>query len=236
MSRRLSMSKMGLALICSHSFRDGVPLAPREAGARARVGTHTHGLIDAKINGVRYKADDVNLEEFAEAKGLFDSAMKWIEPRRPRLLKCEVGVRSDTATDTAVWGPRRGQAGYDDHGPRILKGTLDLVLRGEDGVLEVVDVKTGKKEYASHAQLYAQAVGVSRIYREGRVRVGFLYPRKTKCDEPEWEELDEDRLDEEAGRISRVVRTLPMAEPVRGEHCWKCDANFMCKAFNATAA
>ncbi len=230
------MSKVNLALICAHSFQDGTPCAPREPGEPARVGTYTHGLIKVALNGGTFEADNVDPHELAKAKGLFDSAMTWIGPRRDRILKCEVGVRYDTEHDTATWGPGRGDPGYDDHGPRILKGTLDLVLRGTDGVLEVPDAKTGKKEYASPAQLYAQAVAVSRIYRENRVRVGFLYIRKTKCDEPEWEELDADRLDEEAGRLARVLRLLPTAEPVRGDHCWRCDSNFICKAFNASAA
>jgi hypothetical protein len=68
------------------------------------------------------------------------------------------------------------------------------------------------------------------------VRVGYLYGRKTKCDPPELETLDADRLDHEAGRIARLLRKLPMAEPNPGDHCHFCEAKPGCKAYGASRA
>ncbi len=59
--------------------------------------------------------------------------------------------------------------------------------------------------------------------------------RKTKCDEPKWVHLDADALDEQAGRIARLLRTLPSAEPNPGDHCWRCDARPGCPAYGAEA-
>lgn len=230
------MSKMDLAHVCAYGFRKDVPKAPREIYPATRIGTLVHGLLEADLNNVSIVRENVDPHELVDAKRIYDQLLSWVNPRRSRLIKCEFGMRYDTRTDTAAFGPKRGEPGYDDVPAHVLPGTGDLVLRGVDGVLEVVDVKTGKKEYTSPAQLAAQAVAVSRIYGANVVRVGFLYPRKTKCDEPEWETLDEDRLDAEAGRIGRVLRKLPIAEPVRGDWCWKCDARRDCPAWNVNAA
>jgi hypothetical protein len=115
-----------------------------------------------------------------------------------------------------------------------LRGTLDLVhVEGCAGW--VIDLKSGKKQ-DDYDQLYAQAVAVSRFYGLKVVHVAYAYARKTKFDEPVYEMLDADRLDLEAGRIARTLRRLPMAEPVRGEWCWRCDARQGCGAWASDAA
>jgi len=231
---------MSVALCCTHGFKPDTPQLREEpsptALAARETGTHTHDMIALDLGVETPKRENVDPSHVAAAIALYKSAMNWIEPRRERVLSAEVGMRYDAATDRAVVGPRRGEPGYQDVEAMILPGTLDLVLRGADGVLEVVDVKTGKKAYETPWQLYAQAVAASRLYAEKIVRVGYLYPRKTKCDEPEWETLDEDRLDEEAGRISKVLRRLPMAEPERGDWCFRCDARAACPKWQIDAA
>jgi hypothetical protein len=230
----LSMSKVSLAMLCSYGFRGDVPTAPRPSGRPARVGTAVHLLAEEWFHGRMVPVIDTDIRE--DAHRIFDQLVGWLEPRRKRIIAVEFGVRYDAARDSAVLGPKRGDAGYGDVAATVVPGTLDVLLRGEDGVLENVDVKTGKKEYAFREQLYSQAVGVSRLYGENRLRVGFIYPRKTKCDEPEWEDLDEDRLDEEAGRIAKVMRRLPVAGPDRGDWCWRCDAREGCPAWQIDAA
>ena len=236
----LSMSKMSLGIICSHSFKLDTPQSPRVASPEAeearQVGIHTHDMIALDLGVALPRRENVDPNHVAAALTLYKSAMTWLEPRRDRMLRAEVGMRYDTQHDRAVIGPRRGEPGYEDVGPLVLPGTLDLILRGPDGVLEVVDVKTGKKEYETPWQLYAQAVAASRVYAEKVVRVGYLYPRKTKCAEPEWETLDNDRLDEEAGRIAKVLRRLPLSEPVRGDWCFRCDARDGCPKWQVDAA
>ena len=116
----------------------------------------------------------------------------------------------------------------------VLPMTLDGVHVAGD-LVTVVDLKSGKIVNDTE-QLRAQAVAASRLHGAKRARIGYLYARKTKCDEPKWTELDEDALDAEAGRIGRLLRTLPLAEPVAGEHCWRCDARPGCKAYGAEQA
>lgn len=235
-AHRLSISKMSLALVCTHSFRMDVQANPRPVGPEARIGTHTHDMVALDLGVPPPKREDVDPTEVAAAMVLYRSAMTWVGPRRDRVLNAELGIRYDASTDRAVVGPRRGEPGYDDVGAMVLPGTLDLLLRGADAVLEVVDLKTGKKDYETPWQLYAQAVAASRLFGEKVVRVGYLYARKTKCDEPAWETLDEDRLDEEAGRIAKTLRRLPMAEPERGDWCFRCDAREACPKWQSDAA
>jgi hypothetical protein len=141
----------------------------------------------------------------------------------------EVGLRYDAENDTTERGPRRGESGYDDVPEMVLPGTLDLV-RVADGAAWVVDIKSGQKANAHPEQLYAQAVAVTRLLGLERAFVGFVFARKTKCDEPAWEPLDADRLDAEAGKIRRKLRMIPDAEPVINPGCSYCPARAACPA------
>ena len=111
----------------------------------------------------------------------------------------------------------------------VLPGTLDLVAIA-DGALWIPDLKTGKQQNAHPEQLYAQAVAASRRYGITKAFVGFVFARKTKCAEPAWEPLDADRLDYEAGRIRRTLRTLPTSRPVVNDGCVYCPARDACPA------
>lgn len=117
----------------------------------------------------------------------------------------------------------------------VLPGTLDLVLVS-DGRARVYDVKTGRMP-ADREQLYAQASAVSRLYGVETVEVAYARALKTKLQADDVETLDADRLDEEAGRIARVLRKLPTAEPVPSDDaCWRCSARGACPAFGAARA
>lgn len=234
-SHHLSMSRLSLAHACSWSFRADAPQHPRPAGAPARIGSRTHKLMERYVKGgglleiCPADADEETREAFAffspPVRG-FLASISW--------TACEIGLRYDSQTDTCTAGPRRGEPGYDEIAPTVLPGTLDLVAV-EGGVVTVADLKTGK-HVTDREQLYGQAVAASRYFGVPRARVAYVYARKTKCDPPEWEELDADRLDEEAGRIARVMRRLPVAEPVPGDYCWRCDSRPSCPAFGEAQA
>lgn len=228
------MSKAWLAHICSHGFRMDVPVVHRPPGRPAQVGSCFHTLAECHVKGRKVEAHADDLTIVAEALTLYQGPIRGFLDSKP-WTACELGLEYNAATDTSKPCPRRGEEGYEDVGPLSLRGTLDLVHVDGD-VATVVDLKTGKKENSTPDQLYAQAVAVSRFYGVKRVRVGFAYVRKTKFDEPVYEELDEDRLDLEAGRIARTLRRLPMAEPVRGDWCWRCDAREQCSAWVHDAA
>jgi len=226
------MSKIDLAHLCQYGFRPDVERFPRAPGDAALIGTDFHALAEHHVKGTQPPMVREEARRLYESpvKAFLDS-VKW--------TACEIGLEYDAENDTARPCVRRGEPGYEDVGPMALRGTLDLVrVYTVDGVdvADVIDLKTGKKDNCKTDQLYAQAVAVSRSFGIRKLRIAFAYVRKTKFDPPVFEELDEDRLDEEAGRISRTLRRLPMAEPNRGDWCWRCDARPACPAWLSDVA
>lgn len=234
-AHRLSMSRLSLAYQCAWSFRSDSPQHPRPSGTPARIGTGTHSCMEhyVKKGAVLTDLPKLKPEEAAEALAFFSPPVRAFIDSIP-WTACEIGLRYDARTDTTTAGPRRGEPGYDEIGATVLPGTLDLVAVEPD-MVTVVDLKTGK-HVTDRDQLYAQAVAAARFYDVPSARVAYLYARKTKCDPPEWEHLDADKLDLEAGRISRLVKRLPMAQPQAGDYCWKCDSRPSCPAFGAEKA
>jgi hypothetical protein len=227
------MSKYPLSLLCSYSFRRDVETVDRPPGEAARVGSLVHGLMEAHVTGRKVEKQDVDPDELAKALRIFNGPLKeWLDSRKWDV--CEVGLRYDAETDTAVEGPRRGDPGYDDHGPMVMKGTLDLGrIEGDTGWTP--DLKTGSKSNAHVEQVIAQGVAFARRYGLRRVFVGFVFAKVRSCDEPEWLELDADRIDYEAGRIRKHLRMLPESKPVTGDHCWRCDlGKAKCPAWELT--
>lgn len=235
-AHHLSASKLALAHACSWSFRADAPQYPRPSGSAARIGTLVHKFAEGYVKRGQ-SADDLtiagNAEEVTEAKALFSAPVrKFLDSTK--WTACEIGLRYDTRTDTTKIGPRRGEPDYDVIGTTEIPMTLDLV-HFEDGLISVVDLKSGKL-VDDREQLYGQAVAAARLYGADRARVAYAYARKTKCDPPKWEALDSDALDMHAGRLSRLMRRLPMVEPVAGDYCWKCDSRPACPAFGAEQA
>lgn len=234
-AHHLSASKLALAHACSWSFRADSPQHPRPSGVAARVGTLVHKMMElyVKTGAAPDLLPNADPAELAEAKTLFSKPVRdFLDSTR--WTACEIGLRYDAKTDTTKLGPRRGEPGYEDVGETEIPTTLDLT-HFEDGLLSVVDLKSGKL-VEDREQLYGQAVAAARYYGADRARVAYAYARKTKCDPPKWEMLDADALDMQAGRLSRLVRRLPVAAPVAGDYCWKCDARPACPAFGAEQA
>ena len=228
----LSMSRLALAHLCSWSFREDAPQSPRPAGAEARVGSLVHKMAETFVKKGFAPEDFPNESPttVAAARELFSAPLQRYLESVP-WAACEIGLRYDARSDTTSQGPRRGDPGYEDVSATEIPGTLDLVA-SEPDLLTVVDLKSGKL-VKDIEQLIGQGVAAARHYGAKRVRVGYLYARKTKCDEPSWTVLDEDALDEHAGRLSRLMRRLPMAEPNPGDHCWRCDARPSCPAYES---
>lgn len=223
---RLSMSRLWLIYKCQYFARSDISYQESPSGRPARIGSITHKLAECQVKNVDVHLDDCDLTEIAEAKALMDGPFGgWLDSTS--WTDCEIGLRYDAETDTSTLGPRRGDDGYDDHGPMVLKGTLDL-SKLEPEWVDIVDIKTGKVDNAHIEQLYGQAVAAARYYGRPTARVGFVFPRKTKVIEPGWELLDADRLDYEAGRIRRALRMIPDSKPTPGDHCWRCPARSVC--------
>jgi hypothetical protein len=201
---------------------------PRAAGRQAQIGSIVHALVEAAVIGFS-ELGDVDPTVLAEAKEIFDGPLSGFVASK-KWAVCERGFRYDSLLDQCTDGPRRGEPGYEDVPDRVLPGTVDLVAI-EGDTADVVDVKTGRAPSDSE-QLYAQAVAIQRRFGVSTVRVRYARALKTKLEVLNEEVLDADRLDAEAGRISRLLRKLPVSEPVRGKaYCWKCDARPVCPAW-----
>lgn len=234
-AHRLSMSRMALAHRCLYGFRGDVEAVERPAGRPAQVGSAVHLLAEVAVTGKDRDLSSFAPDVEAEARAIFAGPLTGYLLRPEEWTACEVGMRYDAANDDTEHGPRRGEVGYESVDPMVLPGTLDLV-RVEDERIVLRDLKTGKPPQ-DREQLYAQAVAASRAYGRNVVEVGYVRALKTKCEELDLEILDADRLDEEAGRIARVLRKLPMSEPTPGDDwCWKCNARGACPAFGAAKA
>ncbi len=225
-AHRLSMSKAHA--VCLYPFRTDVDVVDRPPGKEARVGSITHTLAEAHVNKISVSHDDADPHDLATAMALYHGPLRGFLDSR-KWAGCEIGMRYDAENDSTKLGPRRGEPGYDEHPAMVLPGTLDLVTIA-DGALWIADLKTGKQANAHPEQLYAQAVAASRHYGIHKAFVGFVFARKTKCDEPKWEPLDADRLDSEAGRLRRMLRMIPTATPVLNDGCVYCPARDACPA------
>lgn len=224
------MSKLSLAHACGYSFGPEAIWTYRPAGPPAQIGTVVHAMAEAVLTGRNLDATFDSYEEGVIVEGLaiFNGPLrKYLETGR--WTHSELGTKYDAENDAATIGPRRGEPGYGDIGEMTLPGTLDLVRVEGDRVV-IRDIKTGKPP-KDREQLYAQAVAVSRLFKVPTVEVGYTRALKTKLEELDVETLDADRLDEEAGRIARVLRSLPVAQPNPGDHCWRCDAKNDCPAY-----
>lgn len=232
-AHRLTMSRMARAHACLYPFRIDVPVTERPSGKEARIGSVSHHrtATHLKANVLPLVEDDVSI--IAAGEAIFNGPLKtWLDTTTWTV--CEAGLSYDAASDECHDGPRRGEPGYDDTGAMVLRGTLDLVRIEEDRIV-LRDLKTGKPP-TDREQLYAQAVAASRRWHRNVVEIGYVRALKTKVEELDVEVLDADRLDEEAGRIARVLRRLPMAEPVVNDKCDWCDARPVCPAYGAKKA
>lgn len=223
---RLTLSKLGLAHQCLYGFRADVIVNPRKSGHAAKIGSITHSIVECAVNGTELDPT-LDPSERAEAQAIFDGPLKGFVASQPWTI-CESGFAFQASTNVVHDWPRRGQPGYERTADDMIAGTLDLASIEPD-FADVIDVKTGKPP-ADAEQLYGQAVMVSRRYKVPEVRVRYARALKTKLEMLNDEVLDADRLDAEAGRITRLLRMLPDSKPNEGEWCWRCDAWLSCPA------
>lgn len=242
-THNLSASKVDLALYgCSYGFRGDVVAPERLAGAAAARGNTVHRASDCHHKGLPMPAFHDDTE------ALWLSLKRWLVGQLA-FTHSEIPLLYDAANDSATLcetGPG-GERDYLGVTERRMPMRLDLV-RVEDGVVWVCDIKTGSRSNTSPAsenmQIATQAVAAARYFGVGRAQVGLVFPMKTKCHEPEWHMLGPDELDAHAGRLHRVLRSIPESVPVRGGWCWsgcplgpsRNDRNATCPEWQVEAA
>lgn len=206
-------------MCCTYWARADVEHPHRPMGAPAKRGVTVHAASDRAFKGLP-------LPEFHDdTKALWLSLQAWLATEVP-YTDSELPLLYDAANDVAVFGDTgKSDRDYLNVGPFTVPMRLDLVRVG-DGVAHVLDIKTGSKSNTAPAkdnlQLATGALAVARYFGVDRVKVGLVFPLKTKCHEPEWHELDAEALDLHAGKVHRVLKQIPGSEPVRGSHCFRC--------------
>lgn len=217
-AHKLSASKVDLAEWCTYSFRVDVDLPEKQVGPKAVIGTEVHKAAERW-----FRKEQVG-QISVDASSLWASLKSWLEDE-VIFSHSEIAILYDATTDTAqVCETGNGERDYLNVSQYSLPMRLDLVREGTQ--LEIVDIKTGSMSNAApppeNAQLFTQALGASRLLGYKTAHVGLVFPLKTKVHEPVYHHIDEHALDAHAGKIRRILRTIPDSQPVRGPHCWKC--------------
>lgn len=213
----LSGSRYHLALVCAYPFRPDVSCPERPGGEAAKIGTSTHTLVECHFTG-----EEKTTDRELEARPIANQAIKWLS-LHPRPTAVEVAIIYNAYTDTAREVKGAGHRNYGTLDPGDIPTTLDLVWTSPDSdVVTVRDLKTGSRSHAHVEQLEIQALAASRLYGKKRAQHGFLWARKTKCDGDPLEEMGPGELEAESWRAASAVRSLPMAMPVTGSHCYLC--------------
>lgn len=220
MTVQLTASSVHRALVCGYPYSDDAVTTPREAGTAAQLGTTVHATVEAMLRGT-IADDGSDVYKIANRASGWVAANSGGGPTESSLI-VERGFVYDSRNDKAQWGPRRGEDGYDFTPALSLRGTIDYAWV-VDGVLYVVDLKTGKTQNAHPEQLYTQALAVARILGLTQCKVGFLFARKTKVIPPTWINMDADMLDSWVGVLHKRLRTLPIARAERNDGCRWCD-------------
>ncbi len=219
-AHNLSASKVDLALHCSYFARPDVLLPERPSGPSAVRGNTVHKASDCYHKGLP-------MPEFHGDTGALWLTLKgWIDGQAP-FTHSEIALLLDVENDTAALC-EVGELGERDYlGVTALKIPMRLDLVRWDGVtLDVVDLKTGARKNVSpeaeNVQLATMGLAAARYFGAAQVRVGLVFPLKTRVHAPEWHVLDADALDLHAGKLHRLLRGLPTSEPMKGDHCWSC--------------
>ncbi len=194
-------------------------------GPKARIGTLVHRLAEGHSGfGRSFEMQDVDPAEIAEALSIFNGPLKtWVEAwaGMPGEHYVEARFRYDAEEDRVFGVPRRDDPNYVPPAAMQMTGEMDFVRVLTDEV-EQIDLKTGQARYTLDSQLRGYSLLAQRQWDRPVVRSAFLYAKKTKLEMSPWVEMDVDACDAEAGKLRRTLRTLPQAEPVKGDYCWRC--------------
>lgn len=203
---------------CMYWARPDVELPPQAPGRPALVGTASHAIGDAVAKELPEPEPQTEAEW--EALPIGRQVGHWL--RRVGLpTVSEIALVYDAATDTARRIEGKGHRDYGDLLPTEIPTTLDYVWVRDDRV-DVIDLKTGKRQNAHVEQLNIQGLAAARFFSRPLASIAFAFARKTKCDADPWADMNADRLEAEAWRASAVVRRLPVAQPNVGRWCWQC--------------
>ena len=229
---RVSASKLGMLRACQWFARPEVKWQRDDPGPAAQLGTTTHELIAATVEGRKMSvADD-------RATSMAASALEWLTGRwEGAEWIAEPAYVLDTATGAARLHGRNIGRNYPRLAEPELAGSADLVMAGDAAVL--IDFKTGRRENVepveSNQQMLTLALAAARAHGARTVRavLAFVGPSGVTTDEAVFDALD---LDAHAAELRATVAAIPTSEPKPGKHCQYCPARAVCPAMGTALA
>lgn len=235
MTQKISPSKIRLAQLCGYPWSRSAPAWPSlPPGESAVFGTAVHEAAEyiARHGGLP------NIEELAEKHRLTPAKAKELEgcataiARSMELevdeleeLRPEVAIAFDPTTGVARELRSRHHRDYSDAKSHEIAGSMDLVIKRNDGALVVRDWKTGFKQsreldVRTDPQLLTYALMAHSVYGGARVIVQLAHVSENgvRIDETEIDIFD---LDAHYARLVELLEATlgKEREPTAGPHC-----------------
>jgi hypothetical protein len=227
---RFTASKAGLAAICLHWAREDVETHSEPPSPALERGSAVHADIAAAM--MRKPTSGLWTEQVARATSLIETLDHCL------YVYVEPAFAYDPETDSSRFlGEDIGRE-YEKHGAKQgeICGSADVVLNyGHE--LVVIDWKTGNSwddfNTKHSGQLRMLGLMAARAFDAHRVTA---YVCNVDSGDVASYELDVLDLDAQAAELQDMLRAIPDAEPVPGEHCRVCPARRSCKAHTLTLA
>lgn len=221
-------SALERALACPSSVV--LPKTYDDASKYAEDGQELHAALQALVEGRAYPSGLKAWAEAAREEGgaiLADAA-----------TMAEAAFVWDATWEGGEFLGRNLGRNYGSAPARGYCGAADYVRLAPDGVVEVLDLKTGYGAVApprSNAQLALLALAACDHYDVKTARVGLLWAPRDATPRAKWGELPKDGLDAFASILGRLTDSLRAYEAqketlpvVAGGHCTYCKSRKAC--------
>lgn len=230
---KASASKLPLLPFCAYWARDEVPADPFRSSEAADTGKLFHAWAEAEVSPDALTPEEAPLANVQRAEALIDAFPRWWASfHQDRWFRAEVPLLYDWQTGLSREMPRDWVRGKRERGANEIPAIIDLIGVVDSETIGVWDYKTGSEVGAPEAswQLLVCAVAACKQYGARRARVGFIYPRSR--DPYKVKEADVSALDlfDFATELRERMASRHSAQPVRGDHCWRCNARQSCPA------
>lgn len=233
-AHRLSASKLVLARSCLHSFRGDVEVPYDPPGPAAERGKRIHAAIESF-----YIDGEIATLDKGDEQEVFAAFLDW-EDRRREAHPCDPVPEVAYRLNVLMGESRRvdrDRAKRARPGSGEITAVADLIER-VDGKRYLSDFKTGQRtDTADQLATCALAMQLDdkRDGVTGPIFVRAVYLSRAGVASDEWTEMDAMDLDAHLVTLRRMLRRLPTAEPVPGEHCKAhyCRLRETCKAHRA---
>lgn len=236
--RRLTASKLGLAIHCLHWLRDEAEWSDKTSWS-AQIGKAFHARADEITRGVTV-TDKFKLtaRQYELVENMVSQWRLWRSglAMAPDLFwVSEIGFAYDPETGRARTLEMKHERDYSQAKPHEICGTADFVVPADDKPAWVGDYKTGRgwvPDARDNMQLRGLALMLAREEGVSTVRASVVRVSEIGCYAPEPAVFDAFELDviEDELRGIHEKRRLGVYDPNPGEHCRFCPHKSACVA------